>query len=350
MTSQQTQAPREQAPGPQALALTRVSKSFRAHLWLRAAPVLRGLSLAVAPGTIHGLLGPNGAGKTTTIRIALALVRPDSGEARIFGKPVSDPRARIRVGFLPENPYFYDYLTGREFLDLSARLAGNPGTGGGSAGGSRASARAARAGEVERLLRAVGMAGRAGIPLRRCSKGMVQRIGMAQALLGEPDLIILDEPMSGLDPIGRREIRDLILEQRKAGKTVFFSSHILQDAEMICDRVSIIDRGMLVAEGSLDSLLAGEIRSWEVAVSTPGGSGVPAALEELGKGLPGRWEVVSRSAEECLLRVRAEEDLDELIRAACASGSRVRAVVPFRETLEDLFLRRIGREDRERWA
>jgi ABC-2 type transport system ATP-binding protein len=299
-----------------AIRLAGVRKAFRRHLSLGSIPVLHGISLEVAPGSVHGLLGPNGAGKTTTLRILLGLIRPDAGTVEIHGRPASDPASRSGLGFLPENPWFYDYLTGREFLDFSARLAGvAPGD---------------RAAEVGRVIDRVGMKGRADTPLRRCSKGMVQRIGMAQALLGSPRILVLDEPMSGLDPIGRREFRDIILERRAAGCTVFFSSHILQDAEMICDRVTIMDKGQVAAEGDLASLLGRDIRFWEVTLQ-----GVdPSALIS-------RVEVLRTSGNEMIARVHTQEDLDILLRAAVDRGARIRSVTPCRDTLEDIFLREV---------
>ena len=314
-----TAPPARSASAHAALRLHGIRKSFRSHLWLRPRVVLDGLSLSVTAGTIHGLLGPNGAGKTTALRILLGLLRPDAGTAEIAGRPSTDPEARRSLGFLPENPYFYDYLTAREFLDLSARLAGVP-----------PRDRRERTGQ---LISAVGMEGRDDIPLRRCSKGMVQRVGMAQALIGDPEVLVLDEPMSGLDPVGRREFRDLILARRRAGRTVFFSSHILQDAEMICDRVSILEGGRLAVEGDLASLLSGEVRFWEVTVTGCD----PAALRE-------EWEPIATVPGETVGRVRRQEDLDRLLRKVSAMGGSVRAVVPCRETLEDLFLRQISRK------
>jgi len=312
--------PRESSAAAEvpALRLAGVSKSYRGHLGLRPRTVLHDLSLEVEPGKIHGLLGPNGAGKTTSIRLLLGLLRPDRGAVEIFGRPAMDPESRRSLGFLPEQPYFYDYLTAREFLDLSARLAGV--------------ARPSRSAEVARLLEAVGMSGHADIPLRRCSKGMVQRVGMAQALAGDPELLVLDEPMSGLDPVGRREFRDLILDVRRRGKTVFFSSHILQDAEMICDRVSILDKGRLVAEGEISTLLGNRIKFWEVSISGFDASRLRAS-----------WERLPAPGPELLLRVREERELDALLRCATEAGARIRAVIPCRDTLEDLFLRKIGK-------
>src|SRR5262245_2913495 len=200
------------------IEISGLRKAFRGHLGLGRTAAVDGLDLEVNPGEIFGLLGPNGAGKTTTLKMMLGLLRPDSGRVRLFGRPPHDIAARRRLGFLPENPYFYDYLTAVEFLDLYGRLQG--------------------LGPVDRKRRIasaisrVGLAGREDTPLRKFSKGMTQRLGLAQAIQHDPELVILDEPMSGLDPIGRREVRNLILAQRAVGKTVFFSSHILQDAEM----------------------------------------------------------------------------------------------------------------------
>jgi ABC-2 type transport system ATP-binding protein len=298
-----------------ALRLEGLAKSFRGHLGIGRTPAVEALDLDVAPGRIFGLLGPNGAGKTTTLKMILGLIRPDRGTVRLFGKPPSDPWARARIGFLPENPYFYDYLTAEEFLDFYGRLHGMP--------------REARRERVGHLLVRVGLEGRGRIPLRKFSKGMTQRLGLAQAILHEPDLLILDEPMSGLDPIGRREVRDLILEQRAAGRTVFFSSHILQDAEMICDRVAILVKGKVRFEGALDDLVSRKVLWYEVAIA-----GTPPA------GLPG--EVLSSAGAETLVRVADVDALARLLAAVQSSGAQVASLWPRRETLEDLFLREVA--------
>ena len=188
-----------------------------------------------------------------TIKTLLGLIFPTRGEVRLFGLPVTDPAARRRVGFLPENPYLYQYLTPREIMDLCGRLVGMPGH--------------EREIQTKEILRRVGLGSVMDRPLRRFSKGMLQRAGLAQALMGDPELLILDEPMTGLDPIGRKEVRDLILEERTQGRTVMFSSHILSDVEMLCDRVAIVNRGELTAYGSLDQLLRREIRAVEVELS-----------------------------------------------------------------------------------
>ena len=290
-----------------------VEKSFAAHLSLGRTQVLRGIDLDVRRGEIYGLLGPNGAGKTTTLKIVLGLLRADRGTVRLLGKSPADPTSRLKLGFLPENPYFYDYLTAREFMDFYGRLVGIPaGT---------------RRGAIEALLDRVGLTAGRDRPLRKFSKGMIQRVGMAQALLGDPEFIVLDEPMSGLDPIGRREFRDIILSLREAGKTVFFSSHILQDAEMICDRVGILKEGRLVREGELASLLTTPVETFEVTLE-----GDPPA--------GGGWTPIQSRGGETLLRVEGRDSLDRLLRgvATGSAGARLLAVIPLRRSLEDLFL------------
>jgi ABC-2 type transport system ATP-binding protein len=292
-----------------------VTKAFRGHLGLGRTVAVDGLSLSIEPGEIFGLVGPNGAGKTTTLKIMLGLIRADRGEVRLLGRSPSDPAARERIGFLPENPYFYDYLNAEEFLDFYGRLKGMD-----------ASARRARVGEQ---LERVGLARHAGTALRKFSKGMIQRLGLAQAILNEPELLILDEPMSGLDPVGRREVRDIILSFRAAGRTVFFSSHILQDAELICDRVAILRRGKLKSVGRLDRLVSRQVRWFEVAVqgAVPEMSGV---------------ETLSSSGSETLVRVPDVETLTRLLAAAPQSGGKVLSVWPYRETLEDLFMKEVA--------
>ncbi|NIL99640.1 MAG: ATP-binding cassette domain-containing protein [Acidobacteria bacterium] len=305
---------------PAALSITGLHKAFSGHLGIGRHPAVRGVELEVRPGEIFGLLGPNGAGKTTTIKMILGLLRPDAGEIRVFGRPSASREARKRLGFLPENPYFYDYLTAREFLDFYARLQGI--------------AKPDRAGLIDRTLERVGLAGRENTALRAFSKGMMQRLGLAQAIQHDPDLVILDEPMSGLDPIGRREVRDLILALREAGKTVFFSSHILQDAEMICDRVAILKQGELLSVGSLDELVSHRVRWFEVTVRGSLPPGVEAARPAGREG-------------EHLVRVADIEALRELLDTVRAAGAQVVSVWPRRETLEDLFMKRVAAAETE---
>jgi ABC-2 type transport system ATP-binding protein len=298
------------------ISVREVRKTFRGHLGIGSTVAVDGLTFEVRRGEIFGLLGPNGAGKTTTLKMLIGLLRPDAGEVRLFGRPPTQTQARRRLGFLPEQPYFYEYLTAEEFLTFYARLQGVP-----------AADRAARVG---RALERVGLGDRGGTPLRKCSKGMLQRVGLAQAIQHDPDLVILDEPMSGLDPIGRREVRDLILELRAAGRTVLFSSHILSDAELLCDRVAIVFRGRARAIGRLDELVPPEARWYEVEIE----GGVPEILGT---------ERVASSGRETLLRVPDAKDLPRVLAAAEAAGARVVSVFPRRRTLEDLFLEEIGR-------
>ena len=301
------------------LEVAGVSKSFPTHLSLRRVPILHEVSFAVEAGEVFGLLGANGAGKTTIIKTVVGLLRPDRGRVRLFDLPIEDVRARARLGYLPENPYFYDYLTGREFLDFYARLFDlGP---------------AERGRRIGALLRRVGLEERSDIPLRKCSKGMVQRFGLAQALLNDPDLIILDEPMSGLDPIGRREVRDIILELRRSGRTVLFSSHILADAELVCDRVAILRDGRVAASGRLEDLVSGRPRFWEVTLAGVGAAELPVIHERV-------WQ----RGDETLVRVHDSRQVDLLVEEVRRRGGRVVALVPQRETLEDVFLQEVRRE------
>lgn len=223
----------------EALILQDIRKSFKSHFWQAPKKVLKGIDLTIHKGEIFGFLGPNGAGKTTTIKIATSLLWPDQGSVSIFGSAPETMAARARIGFLPEAPHFYDHLTGYEFLKIH---------------GSLTDIKLSRD-KIMTLLDKVGLKNAFDLALRKFSRGMLQRIGLAQALIGDPDLLILDEPLSGLDPLGRKEIKDLILEQKALGKTVFFSSHILPDAEALCDRIAIITNGTVRTVDALNAVM-----------------------------------------------------------------------------------------------
>ncbi len=292
-------------------------KEYRLGFLRRRTRVLHALDLTVEMGETFGYLGPNGAGKTTTLKLLMGLVHPSAGRAWLLGREIGDPDVRAAVGFLPESPSFYDYLTGEEFLAYGARLAGIP-------------RRRARE-QIAALLDQVGLTGAGRLQLRKYSKGMLQRIGLAQALLGDPRLVILDEPMSGLDPIGRKEVRDIILRLRAEGRTVFFSSHIIPDVEMISDRVGILLGGRLARVGRLDELLGTEVESVEVIAV-----GLPApTVEELGA-----FALVPPLVQggRVLFRLGGDADVDKLLRRALEAGGRIASVTPQKRGLEELFL------------
>jgi ABC-2 type transport system ATP-binding protein len=293
-------------------------KSFRLGLRRKKVEALRGVSIAVESGQIFGFLGPNGAGKTTTIKTIVGLLRPTSGECFLLGQRAGGVEARRRIGYLPESPYFYDHLLPDEFMDLCGRLRGL----------SRRQRRQ-RGGE---LLERVGLDHARDRPLRKFSKGMLQRIGLAQSILGQPELLILDEPMTGLDPVGRKEVRDLIVELRDRGMTIFFSSHILSDVESLCDRVAIVHRGVVVDQGALDDLLAPAGRFVDIVVEGEAPL-LPETLADAGVERQQRgdqWVVTSRG----------DETLNDTLRWLLESHVRIHSVIPRRETLEKLFLRR----------
>ena len=298
-----------------AIELQNLEKDFRLSLRLGRRRALNGLSLSVRPGEIYGFLGPNGAGKTTSIKILVSLLRQDGGTATVFGAEPSRREARSLIGYLPESPTFYEHLTGREFLIFCGKLCG-----------LRGADLRERSG---RLLEQVGLAHAADLQIRRYSKGMNQRVGIAQALLHDPQLVILDEPMSGLDPIGRAEVRDLILDLKRRGKTVFFSTHIIPDVELICDRVGLINRGRLVAEGTVTQLLeAGEARSIEVVVENVSAEFDGALAAE-----------VSTVGAQKLYLVQSNEALGRFVAEVLQHRGKLVSVNPRREGLEDLVVR-----------
>jgi ABC-2 type transport system ATP-binding protein len=299
-------------------------KTYRTPFARKKVEALRGVTFHVERGHIFGFVGPNGAGKTTTIRTLMGLIRPSGGSARLLGHPLGSRAARFQIGFLPESPYFYDYLTVGELCDLAGRLFGMP--------------RAARRRRADELIDRVGLGGARGLPLKKFSKGMLQRAGLAQALMNDPELVVLDEPMSGLDPIGRKEVRDLILELRDQRKTVFFSTHILSDVEAITDRVAIIARGELQAHGTPAELVSQRLQGVDVVCRLP----ASALAGDGDAGLAGGASRVRRVGDELSLTLPADADVDAWIARAHAAGAHVVQVAPRHETLEDLFVRRVA--------
>jgi ABC-2 type transport system ATP-binding protein len=302
---------------PDAVRIENLKKSFRLGFIPRTREILKGISLSVKEGEIFGYLGPNGAGKTTTIKCLLGLIFPDSGTVEIFGQPHLSTRARQSLGFLPENPYFYDYLTAAEFLGFTADLFGLD--------------RREKDERIVRLLNLVGLERAAGLRLRKFSRGMLQRVGLAQALINEPKLVILDEPLGGLDPLGRKEIRDIIVRFKDEGKTVFFTSHILQDIEMICDHVAIIVGGRVVKHGPLEDLVSEKILFTELTVSGL----APEDFRGLG-------ERVTVRGDRVFLKIVEERRVDEALALVRAKNGKVVSLSPRTETLEDIFVETVS--------
>lgn len=301
---------------PPVLSVHELHKTFRSGFWRREVEAVSGVSFEVRPGEVFGLLGPNGAGKTTTIRTLLGLVAADRGDVRFFGEPRLTRAARAQIGYLPENPYVYQYLRPDEFLDLCGRLCG-------------LSARHRRA-RAEELLTRVGLSHALDRPIGKFSKGMMQRIGLAQALLHEPALLVLDEPMSGLDPVGRKQVRDLIVEQKSAGKTILFTSHILSDVERLCDRVGIMRAGRMQHYGRLGALLKRVSRRAEVELARvdPGLRAVLAQMGDMRDGPDGRVSCTLDAGQ-----------LAAALTRCLAAGADILAVAQDRESLETLFVR-----------
>ena len=304
---------------PAVLEVEGLEKTFVLGFFRKKVQALRGVTFQARQGEIYGVLGPNGAGKTTTLKVLVGLIFPDRGQARVFGERAPSPHAARRIGYLPESPYFYEYLRPLEFLDFYGRLFGIPA--------------AERHRRAKALLERVGLSHAMDRPLRKFSKGMLQRVGLAQALINDPELLILDEPMTGLDPIGRKEVRDLILEEHRRGKTIVFSSHILADVELLCHRVAIIQNGKVVDEGPLSTLLRPEVRRVEIEL----GNMPDAAIEELRRGTA---EVVVRSNGVVVVSVIGEALTGPILTTALGAGAQVLSLTAHRETLEDLFVRR----------
>lgn len=303
----------------QIVTVDHLSKIFKVGFWGRRVTAVDELSLDVRRGEIYGFLGPNGAGKTTTIKMLMGLIYPSRGTARLFGRPIGDQAAKAKIGFLPESPYFYDYLTSREFLRFYGHLFGSLG--------------ATLEKRIDELLELVGMTHARDLQLRKFSKGMLQRVGIAQALINDPELVILDEPMSGLDPIGRKEVRDLIVRLKESGKTVMFSSHILHDAELLCDRVAMIMKGKLVACGQVSELIDhGTTQEVEMVVDRLS----PEGIEEL---RPLAIKTVLHG-ERVMAILASQRQVDEALEVLRANKAKLVSLIPHKASLEDLFIRK----------
>jgi len=305
-----------------AIEILGLEKTYSVGFWRkRPKCALKPLTLSVEEGEIFGFLGPNGAGKTTTLKMLMGLVFPTGGSARILGMDVNDPQVKAQIGFLPEQPYFYDYLTAHELLAYYGRLSG--------VGRKDPSQR------VEKVLERVGLRDVSGVQLRKFSKGMLQRVGIAQAILHEPKVVFFDEPMSGLDPMGRREVRDLMEQLKQEGKTVFFSTHILSDAEALCDRVAVIHLGELRAVGAVADLTSGVQGKIEMVWQ---GTTVPASIKALGAECHVSGDTVRA--------VLSEESQDLAVDALRRERLHLVSLVPVRTTLEQYFVEKLKRSEK----
>ncbi|HXT63125.1 MAG TPA: ABC transporter ATP-binding protein [Pyrinomonadaceae bacterium] len=301
-----------------AIEINNLTKDYEIGFWgKRQVRALDSLSLTVAGGQIFGFLGANGAGKTTTLKLLMRLIFPTAGSARILGQDISDVSMHARIGYLPENPYFYDYLSPREFLDYCGQLFGVEKT--------------ERKRRTEALLTRVNLeAGSWNRQLRKLSKGMLQRVGLAQALINDPEIVFLDEPMSGLDPVGRREVRDLIASLRAEGKTVFMCSHILSDIEVLCDSVAILKKGKLAHAGSLEDLRAREGTLIEIIAAGANETTLKSNLKDGADVIP--------DSSGLRIHIHDEKELDDVIAALRKANGKVVSVQPVRQSLEDLFV------------
>lgn len=304
-----------------AIEITGLTKEYRTGFWMKGVKrALNSLNLNVESGEVFGLLGPNGAGKTTTLKILFRLIFPTSGTARILGKELHDTTMHQSVGYLPEQPYFYDHLSPEELLKYTGRLFGLRGDDLRS--------------RVNQLLEKVGLSESRHVPLRRFSKGMVQRVGIAQALINDPAVVFLDEPMTGLDPLGRREVRDLILHLREEKKTVFFSTHILSDAEMLCDRVAILNRGQLQGCGELREILSLGASITELTLENPP-EGILAELRPLVASMV-------RTGDRVRLEILEEADIEKALEISLRGKVKVVSLNPVKMSLEDYFMAKVS--------
>jgi len=304
--------------GAPAIEISGLTKDFPVGFWRpKMRRALENLTFQVEDGEVFGFLGPNGAGKTTTIKLLIGLIFPTSGTARLRGRSIGDIAMHRDIGYLPEQPYFYDYLTARELLDYYAHFAGY--------------AKAERRERVSKFLERVGLSAAADVQLRKFSKGMLQRAGIAQAILHDPPVVILDEPMSGLDPVGRREVRDIILDLKKQGRTVFFSTHILSDAEMLCDRVAVLAGGKLQGVGAPREIVAMKTHSMEILFEMTEGRALPPALAGSCTRIGARTRVLV-----------PEDQLYAAMEQLRGCGARILSVSPVHPTLEDYFFDLVG--------
>ncbi|MBN2245484.1 MAG: ABC transporter ATP-binding protein [Candidatus Aminicenantes bacterium] len=296
-----------------ALNIENLHKSFKTGFTLKKKKILKGISLSVEQGEIFGYLGPNGAGKTTTIKCILGLIFPEQGEIKILGYPYLSLQSKERLGFLPENPYFYDYLTAQEFLDFYSRLYHLPSK--------------QTKDKIRYLIKLVGLERSTNLQLRKFSKGMLQRIGLAQALVNDPELVILDEPLGGLDPLGRKELRDIIVQLKEEGKTIFLSSHILQDIEMICDKVAIILDGRIVSQGKLQELISEKILFTEIIVSGVDQTDLQPHTTDM-----------SFQGDKIFIKVFQEEKINDILSLIQEKKGKIHSLISRTPTLEDLFI------------
>ncbi len=303
-----------------ALVIDRIRKTFRGDLSKGAREVLRGVSFFAREGEILGFLGSNGAGKTTTIKIILGLVRPDSGSASILGKKAGESGALARIGYLPENPWFFPHLSLGEFLGYCGRMSGLSGK--------------LLAGKCEEVISLVGLERSAGQRLKSFSKGMLQRAGLAQAVLHDPDLLVLDEPFSGLDPLGRKMVRDILLDLRKKGRTIFFSSHILPDMESLCDRACILRGGVVVKNVSIDEIF--RIGEGRVEITARGCA--ETAIRALADYIDG----AGMTGDEAFITVKKQEYVRTVVQHLYNNGAEILKVVNQHRTLEDVFIGEIA--------
>ena len=310
---------------PVILQVEDLHKTFHIGFWRKRVDAVRGVSFTLRQGEVFGLIGPNGAGKTTTLKTVLGLIFPTKGKITLFGEPAGTPAVRKKLGYLPENPYVYQYLTPLEFLDLCGSLMG-----------MKAAERKTRSKE---MLERVGLSQAASRPIGKFSKGMTQRVGIAQCLLHDPELIILDEPMSGLDPIGRKEIRDLLMAERQRGKTILITTHILNDVETLCDHVAIVQGGKVAAAGSIQTLLKSNARLVEIELLN--------VSSDFRAELQNKAQNVTSHDNRTMVIANGDDHVQEILRLALAHNAHIAAVTPHRDTLEDLFVRNAMRTGTE---